>query len=145
MANLGKYNALEFGRGYDFRSGEWSEEINIPTRLGEETNTVYLARLESDRLVSLKEGDFPWDLSSLRLSKRKLEKISPKIQEKYHDKLEKIIQSERRLNNNDLIIPVKETGDRKWTSGGINGKGDVVEILYDENLGMMVGDEIRGD
>ncbi|MGD9009234.1 MAG: CRISPR-associated helicase Cas3', partial [Desulfobacteraceae bacterium] len=144
MASLGKYNGLEFGRGYDFRSGEWSEEINVPTRLGEETNTVYLARLENDRLVPLKEGSFPWDLSSLRLSKRKLEKISPKTEEKYHDHLEELIESEKRLTNNDLIIPVKEIGDRKCTSEGINGKGDVVDIIYDENLGMMVGDEIRG-
>jgi CRISPR-associated endonuclease/helicase Cas3 len=144
MASLGKYNGLEFERGYDFRSGEWSEEINVPTRLGEETNTVYLARLDNDRLVPLKEGNFPWDLSSLRLSKRKLEKISVKTQEKYHDHLEKLIQSEKRLKNNDLIIPVKELGDRKWTSEGINGKGLLVEIRYDENLGLMVGDEIRG-
>jgi CRISPR-associated endonuclease/helicase Cas3 len=144
MASLGKYNGLEFQRGYDFRSGEWSEEINVPTRLGEETNTVYLTRLANDRLVPLKEGKFPWDLSSLRLSKRKLLKLSQTIQNKFNDHLEKLIQREKRLNNNDLILPVKEIGDQKWISEGINGKGDVVEILYDENIGMMVDDEIRG-
>lgn len=144
-ASLGKYNVLTFGRGYDFRSGEWSEEINVPTRLGEETNTVYLAKLEGDKLVPIKKGSFPWDLSSLRLSKNKLENISPTIQEKYQTQLESILQTEKRLNKYDMVIPVTELGDQKWISEGVDGNGDEVEILYDENIGMMVGDEIRGD
>jgi CRISPR-associated endonuclease/helicase Cas3 len=141
MANLGKYNGLEFGRGYDFRSGEWSEEINIPTRIGEETNTVYLVRSENGRLVPFKNGDFPWDLSSLRMSKKKLENISPKIQDKYYDELERLIQTEKRLNKFDMVIPMTQVERKKWISEGINGRGDVVDIFYDEEIGMMVGDE----
>jgi CRISPR-associated endonuclease/helicase Cas3 len=97
-ASLGKYNTLNFERGYSFRSGQWDEEIHIPTRLGDETHTIYLARSANGKLVPLKEGRFPWDLSSIHLSRRKLDDISPAIREKYQGQLDELIQSENRLS-----------------------------------------------
>jgi CRISPR-associated endonuclease/helicase Cas3 len=143
-AGLGKYNGLDFERGYHIRSGEWSEEVNVPTRIGEETQTIYLAMLNNDRLVPLKDGQFPWDLSSLRLSREKLESISPAIREEFHGQLEELIQKEKRLSEFNLIVPLKNIERHRWISEGTSGNGNLVDILYDENIGMMVGDEIKG-
>lgn len=144
MAGLGQYNALNFERGYSSQSGQWSEEINVPTRLGQETHMIYLTRPVNDRLVPLKEGRFPWDLSSIRIPRNKLDGISPAIQGKYHGQIEALIESEKRLNKYTLILPVMHTAEGKWTSEGIDGKGDQVDVLYDEHMGLMVGEEIRG-
>ena len=143
-AGLGKYNGLDLDRGYSFSSGQWSEEIHVPTRLGEESHTVYLAKEENGNLVPLKQGKFSWDLSSLRMPRRKLENLAPTIREKYQAQLESLIQTEKRLNRYALVVPVDERDEGQWMSEGIDGNGNTVEILYDERLGMMVGDEIRG-
>ncbi len=143
-SSFGKHNALRFKTGYDIGSGLWSEEIDVPTRLGEKTHTVYLAKEENDKLVPFKKGKFPWDLSSIKLAKKKLENISPAIQEKYQGQLEQLIKTEKRLQKYDVVIPVSEIGDEKWVSEGIDGEGVAVDIVYDEKMGIMVGDEIEG-
>lgn len=144
LASLGKYNALNFQRGYSFNSGQWDEEIHIPTRSGDEAHVIYLARSENGRLMPLKEGRFPWDLSSIRISCKKLDDISSEIREKYEGQLDSLVQSEKRLNKYTLVIPVTQVGERRWESEGIGGNGDRVDVIYDEDVGLMVGEEIRG-
>ncbi|XPS90151.1 Cas3: CRISPR-associated helicase/endonuclease Cas3 [Desulfosarcina variabilis str. Montpellier] len=144
MASLGKYNGLDFYRGYSFSSGQWSEEIHVPTRLGEESHIVYLAKEEDGNLVPLKKGKFAWDLSSIRMPRRKLDNLAPMMREKYQDQLDLLVQTEKRLNKYAVVVPVTEREEGKWMSEGVDGNGNTVEILYDVELGMMVGDEIRG-
>ena len=144
MASLGKYNTLNFKRGYCFRSGQWDEEIHIPTRSGDETHIVYLAKSENGKLLPLKEGMFPWDLSSIRISRKKLNDISPAIQEEFNEQLESLVHSEKRLNRYALVLPVKQVEARRWASEGIGSNGELVDVIYDEDVGLMVGDEIRG-
>ena len=102
---------------------------------------IYLARPVNDRLAPLKKGRFPWDLSSIRISRKKLEGISPAIGEKYHGQLEALVESEKRLNKYSLILPVMQTAEGKWASEGVDGNGDQVDVLYDESMGLMVGEE----
>ena len=144
-AGLGQYNSLSFENGYNISSGEWSEEIDVPTRLGEETQTVYLARLNGETLVPLERGSFPWDLSSLRLVKRKLQSISLTIEENYGPKLKALINAEKRLSKYAFVLPVEEDAERTWVSQGIDSRGQTVDIKYVGSMGMLVGDEIESD
>ena len=144
LASLGKYNTLNFLRGYSFSSGQWDEEIHIPTRSGDEAHVICLARSENDQLIPLKEGGFPWDLSSIRISCKKLSDASPAIKEKCQGQLDALLQSEKRLSKFTPVLPVTQVAERRWASEGINGNGDRVDVIYDEDVGLMVGEEIRG-
>ncbi len=70
------WNGLPLDGGYCRDSGIWDDEIRMPTRLGEETKTVYLAHYEDNMLKPWADGEFPWDLSSVRINARRLSDIS---------------------------------------------------------------------
>ncbi|NOY63568.1 MAG: CRISPR-associated helicase Cas3', partial [Gammaproteobacteria bacterium] len=68
---LAALNALDLSAGYGggFENGWW-EEANTPTRLGEETTTVYLARWDGEQLSPwVSKSDFPWPNSAVQIRK----------------------------------------------------------------------------
>jgi CRISPR-associated endonuclease/helicase Cas3 len=141
-AGLGKYNVLRFENGYQISSGQWSEEINVPTRLGDETQSIYLARLDGGKLVPFENGRFPWDLSSIRVSKRKLNNLSPEIEEKYRSQLETLTECEKRISKYAVVLPMFEKKKNGWVSQGTDAKENVVDLRYDNSVGLLVGDEV---
>jgi CRISPR-associated endonuclease/helicase Cas3 len=67
---IGSHNVLRFDSGYGSPESEglWRREENAPTRLGEPTATIRLARCQSDGdLVPWASGDHPWRRSQLRV------------------------------------------------------------------------------
>lgn len=81
IANL---NALKLGMGYTRASAEdsggWDKETTIPTRLGEESITVALARIENGRLKPYaEESQFSWELSMIDLPIRDWKKVHETI------------------------------------------------------------------
>ena len=72
----GGFNVLRFEAGYDFDGGRWESDSRTPTRLGDETIILRLARVEDGRIVpwaAIEDGDTrrAWALSevSVRLSR----------------------------------------------------------------------------
>jgi CRISPR-associated endonuclease/helicase Cas3 len=68
------YNTLDFQKGYDWDGMKWERETRVKTRLGEETITLRLARVDAGRVVpwiSTEEGDprRAWALSEVSLRK----------------------------------------------------------------------------
>jgi CRISPR-associated endonuclease/helicase Cas3 len=143
-AGLGHYNRLDLEYGYDVDNGEWSEEIHLPTRLGEENQSVHLATPAADRLVPMAHGDYPWDLSSVRIAKRKLARLSEKLLATHSDALADLVSKEKRLTEYDLILPMRPVLDGLWVSEGEDGVGRKVEVVYDNSMGLMVGDDNGG-
>ncbi len=143
-AGLGQYNSLSFENGYNMNSGDWSEEIDVPTRLGENTQTVYLAKLKDEVLVSFEKGSFPWDLSSIKVAERKLKNLSPMIEEKFYSQLEVLRQSEKRITKYAIVMPMIDDGKGAWMSQGMDSREQTVGIHYESSVGLMVGDEVGG-
>jgi CRISPR-associated endonuclease/helicase Cas3 len=55
-----RYNTLDFQMGYDWDGMKWERETRVKTRLGEETITLRLARVDAGRVVpwiSIDDGD----------------------------------------------------------------------------------------
>jgi CRISPR-associated endonuclease/helicase Cas3 len=55
-------NVLEFAKGYDRAGAPWDSDTNVQTRIGEETITLRLAKVEGVRIVPWAEtmGEDPW-------------------------------------------------------------------------------------
>ncbi|MFO7971310.1 MAG: CRISPR-associated helicase Cas3', partial [Desulfobacterales bacterium] len=143
--SLGKYNALKYENGYRWDSGQWAEEINVPTRVGDETHTIFLTHIKGGKFVPINEGYSPWDLSSVKVSKKKLKKLSEKKCQQYECDLNILVKNEKRLSAYDVVVPLEQCGENQWISEGENGKGDIVKIVYERTSGLMIGDEIKGD
>ena len=143
--SLGQYNALKYENGYRWDSGQWAEEINVPTRVGDETHTIFLAHFKGGKFVPINDGYSKWDLSSVKVSKKKLKKLSEKKLQQYERDLDILVKNEKRLSVYDVILPLEQCCENQWLSEGENGKGDIVKIVYERTSGLMIGDEIKGD
>lgn len=73
--SIANANALKIEQGYGQASNEtgWSEELNVPTRLTDQTVSVVLVcKDEHGQWLPYAEGkDFPWELSHLSLRENK--------------------------------------------------------------------------
>jgi CRISPR-associated endonuclease/helicase Cas3 len=69
---MADYNALTLDLGYTRQGQAWRDDEEAPTRLGEQTVTLRLARLVAGRLLPWAEGAPPettWSLSEVRVRK----------------------------------------------------------------------------
>lgn len=75
---MGEFNCLKLDKGYTHKSaihsGGWDEDIRIPTRLGNDTLTVALARIEEGNLVPYADTkSHSWALSQISLPRNEWE------------------------------------------------------------------------
>lgn len=92
---IGEFNCLQLNKGYSWQSAAhnsgWDEDINIPTRIGNDSVDVILAIPEGDSLKpyanSLKHG---WALSQLSVPKREWDQAEELISKCNSSAIEKV-------------------------------------------------------
>lgn len=135
-------NRLKPESGYSRKGCQaWDEDIRIPTRLGENTVMLHLARYENGSLTPLAEGDYPWDLSSLRVYESKLCGISQDTPDELKLRLDQLKESEKRLNPYSVVLPMVPCGDGEWQAEGQNANGKTVPVVYSRTMGLLIDDE----
>ena len=66
--SIAQLNALKLRDGYsEGSSNRWWDEAKTPTRLGEPTTTVYLARWSNNQLKPWSEGEMAWQQSAVQI------------------------------------------------------------------------------
>ncbi len=129
------FNKLNFNQGYcRLSSNRWDEEEKIPTRLSDETNTIYLCRWEDGVINPLYNTDkkFMWDISSLSLRKSALKTLN------YNNEIQNEIdelKKQRRFTFDTLFLVFLE---EKMELTGFDGKGKEVSISYNSDKGLLV-------
>lgn len=114
-SNMGDFNCLDLEKGYTQASadhnGGWSEEVNIPTRLGGDTVTVVLVREVKGEWVAY-AGDVAnkWALSQLSLPKAEWEQVSRLIPADLLASLEQLKQREAGLRWVEILPLVVGVG-----------------------------------
>ncbi len=129
------FATLNVESGYT-RTEHWDEEARIATRLGDESQTLYLARWQNGVLQPwCNEGRYPWDLSSLRVNAWQLQKLAPVDDVGLQQVLGELREKDRLFDENSFIVPLIQVGGR-WEARGVNEKGMAVQIVYDEKTGL---------
>lgn len=143
--NIADYNSLNLSKGYCRDSSRcWDEEINVPTRLGDETRTVYLAQVTAGKLRPLyfSEGvdaHQQWALSALRVPAARLHALSPDFQHRFGAALHALRAEQVWLSEYDLVLPLMESEHVKtWLAEGCDANGQVVMVKYSPILGLRV-------
>lgn len=114
-AGMGNFNQLKLDKGYTQASavhnGGWSEEVNIPTRLGGDTVTCVLVKPVGDGNWVAYAGDVPhkWALSQLSLPKAEWEQAKKSIPNRLLDSLEQLKEHEVSLRWVELMPLEGET------------------------------------
>jgi CRISPR-associated endonuclease/helicase Cas3 len=136
--SLAKFNSLQLSRGYcDDENSKWYEEGNIPTRLGDESRTIYLARESDEALRPLLDAEaFAWEQSSVRVDARQLGELAPKWEARFGDSINALRRQVRLLEGEAFVLPLVREGDQWW--GLCEKNGVVNKVTYDQRLGLEI-------
>ncbi len=138
MAN---YNTLQFGKGYCQGSSKfWDEDANIPTRLADETRTVYLAIVDEAGALQpwYQDADqhLQWAMSALRVRSQQLHALSDGWATSHAAALQTLRDGHAWLHEQDLALPMRPTSDGIWTAEACRADGRPVLVRYSLAAGL---------
>ncbi|MBB3101736.1 CRISPR-associated helicase Cas3' [Azomonas macrocytogenes] len=132
------FNALKLDKGYCAdSSGRWYEDTRIPTRLGDETLTLYLARDVNGELRPLREGgSHPWEQSAVRIDARRAEKLAPDWEARFATALQTLRERCRLLAEPAFVLPLAQGAGAVLSGKVVDKRGHVLEMRYDPVIGL---------
>ena len=116
----GQINAVKFDSGYVREGVDWWSDAKTPSRLGEPTSTVALARWVDGRLLPWAEAASPrhaWAYSSLRVAARQIDAEAPipAVQQAVVDAVRETLPAQGRWT---VLLPLIEQ-DGRWVGGAL--------------------------
>ena len=138
-ASLAKSNALKVDIGYsNDAANHWWDEARTPTRLGEDSIILFLARWHDGKLSPWRiERKHDWSYSSVsaRTYWVNQEAISTDIPK---DILEECKSSLPAKGKWGVLIPLREKENGLWEGMALNEKGESVTVQYTNSSGLIV-------
>lgn len=133
-----RLNALRLNAGYSIESSaRWYEDEQVPTRLGDETQTLYLAAWRANVLHPIcSKGKHAWEQSCVRVSAWLAAAPAPAWQQRFAKALATLRQQHQILEDPAFILPLEEIRCGTWQTRVQNGKGQTVTLLYDQLEGL---------
>lgn len=131
------YNTLNLAKGYCEEAGTWEHTGSTPTRLGDDSETIYLAREGGDGLEPfLPEGRYPWEMSAVRIRGQEL-----KLTESWRLRFDPALKALRRkvpllADEHVFVLPLAPDGEA-WIAE-ISGERGSVSCKYSEEVGLVI-------
>lgn len=128
-------NLLNFDEGYTPTSQQWQDEGEAPTRLGEATVRVRLARVAEDGLVPWAKADagIAWALSELTVPRRLIADESPRDGA--------LITAARQTMSDEgryvVIVALRPSGET-WRGHALNTSGDEIQVINSPVCGLTI-------
>ena len=142
FANLGQaqMNSLKLSQGYQRGGIDWWSDAKTPSRLGEASSTVTLARWVDGRLESWVDGANGWAYSSLRMAERLMAATAPATDAKQQALLDATLLTLPAQGRWTVLLPLAWTG-QGWVGEALAAprKGQPARRLrwqYDERTGL---------
>ncbi len=133
----GGLNALNFRDSYhDDPDKAWYSKGETPTRLGEESQTVYLAREVDGALQPwITHEQFSWEMSAVRVRQGLLGELEPRCEARFRGQIDALRQKERLLSDeHEFVLPLAlVNGD--WIAR-CRRKNQPQTVRYSETMGL---------
>lgn len=138
-ASLARLNTLKMEVGYsDASTNRWWDEAKTPTRLGDPTTTVYLARWQDEELIPWsRDTQYPWQLSavSMRTYWIATEVLTNELSQETIDKFKaEHLPSKGKWG---VMLPLSLHTDNQWRGTALNEKGETIQFLYSDKSGLL--------
>lgn len=134
--SLASLNSLKLNDGYRSTMTNWQDDASAPTRLGEPTVTVRLARFNGKQLVPWfsENTGHDWELSQLSIRKSQIASEDPDYLLEFVAAARDVMPDEGRYC---VVIPMKENGDT-WRGQALNSQDQRVDVIYNSLMGLEV-------
>lgn len=136
-ASVAAVNAIEFEKGYCPSGGisTWRDDVATPTRLGEPTTTVRLARLVGgEALPWHDDGAYPWSRSEVSL-RRALVAGEWKADEAIIERARARMPDRGRYV---VVVPMREGPGGEWSGRASDPRGGARLVSYSPERGLSV-------
>jgi CRISPR-associated endonuclease/helicase Cas3 len=130
-------NLLSPDVGYDGQLHLFESEERCPTRIGEPTRTLRLARVVGDAIRPLCEAEderLSWALSEVRVPEWRA-KEAP-VPDALRQQAEAVRKGWGTFDRNKLLVVMDPTADGSWCGRLKDEKGRDVDFTYDEQTGL---------
>jgi CRISPR-associated endonuclease/helicase Cas3 len=142
-ASIAHNNTLKFGQGYARGDVvDWWSDARTPSRLGEATRSVLLARWVEGRLVPWVECDHAWAYSTVRVAERLIHEAVVPSDASRRQEYGRVLASLPDEGRWSLLLPLDSVGDGVWTGWALppatrgGAATEAQQWLYDERLGL---------
>jgi CRISPR-associated endonuclease/helicase Cas3 len=137
-------NELKIELGYnDGATNRWWDDTKTPTRLGDPTTTVWLARWEDGQLKPWRNSlPFHWQQSSLSLRSDWIAG-SVATDDIPQEAIDACMEELPAKGKWGVILPLQLLPNGAWEGRATNGKGEISLFRYSPIHGLIIGKEIR--
>lgn len=135
--SMAVFNSLSLDSGYEVTSMHWRDDESTPTRLGDPTTTVRLARVSESRLIPWAEGnaDHAWELSQVTVR-------ATRIQGESHRYGSMIAAAKEQMKDRGkycVVVPLEENAG-VWRGYALGRRGEIA-VTYSPKTGLSTGEE----
>jgi CRISPR-associated endonuclease/helicase Cas3 len=135
--SIAGFNAINLEQGYqEGLTGKWYEEIDLATRPGEESRTIYLAREDSHGLRPLYDGEFAWEMSAVRVRTHLIDELETEWEHRFGTAVETLRRRIPLLEGKALVLPLLQNGDGWY--GMAMSRERTVRVKYGRARGLDV-------
>ena len=133
--SMAAFNSLGLDVGYEVTSMHWRDDENTPTRLGEPTTTVRLARIVDGQLIPWAKNDVEhlWELSQVTVRATQIQGES----ERYGPMVAAAKEGMRDRGKYCVVVPLAER-DGVWTGFALGPHGEIA-VTYSSITGLSTG------
>jgi len=121
--------------------GQWQEDTRTPTRLGEMSVTVILARWDGETLRPWSDvAEFAWDMSQVSIRETMISG-SADLSDVPRAAIDAARETMPGKGVGRILIPLTQTGSERWEGMATARKGDdirIVSVIYDPQTGLRV-------
>jgi CRISPR-associated endonuclease/helicase Cas3 len=136
-ASIAHENGLKLETGYvvgDYM--DWWRDAVTPTRLGDATSSVRLARWVDGNLLPWNTGEHDWDMSQVRISEKWINKTAMPVAANQRAEVERVLSGLPDQGKWSVLLPLETRGNGLWSGVALDVKGEQREWLYCTNIGL---------
>lgn len=132
--SMAAFNSLSLDCGYEITSTQWHEDERTPTRLGEPTTLVRLARVSADQLVPWAKdaSDHLWELSQVSVLAKRLNGEC----DRYGSIIAAAKEQMKDRGKYCVVVPLEEHNG-VWRGSAAGPRGEIV-VIYSSTTGLII-------
>ena len=139
-ASVAQQNTVKLATGYVRGGIDWWSEAKTPSRLGEASMNVLLARWEGDQLRPWADGQHGWAYSSVRVAERLIARAAEPSSPARKTAVEQLLQTLPNKGRWSVLLPLDETlrgwTGEAWSAPTSHKTERLLKWMYDSHRGL---------